>query len=628
MQFRVYYKTPDSSSSPDTSFVGRLFESAKTLPSNVPEDIRTNLAKLSAEINGGAEELKGKGSPEADERMKLLKEKSRSVLQSYGREGRTAELKNNAKYEKILRNAKSFDEVKAGDVLRLKSYGENIGNYLLTLEDGDTVDLTKGVSEFIGKKILINFGSNKSINASIGLGDLLPYEAKKVQITKPNGEIVNGTLGTADSRKGRKERVGYYDENGKYIAVYSGYSIKIIEVGKLSDEDNTKYAGLENTYMESIRVREMHERRRVLGDKYKDEFQDDRDKVLFEKVEQYAQNYERRKERAREVYGSVLGKERFLQLFGPYVNEVCKEYDLPPTLLVRLFEGETSGFDVTARNKDTGAYGLGQIIPSTWLGIENKILRMDLDENDPKDQILGSVALLADIKKRQNVSWERAAILYHTGEGLPGLSKATIDEYLRVNAKGIRENFRGNSSMSDKEYAEAYAQAAGIYYGYSGINTTNFVPLTLPESPKTALSGHISHPIEYTVTGVTACSTTAWKNLREFGILGPRGGSAKESEALQENKKLGLTELFTTNDSNIADMYVDSLTPNGRIWGHRCVAVRGNDNIWYVLDPYYGSKLPTPIDTYLAAYEKMNGTPNPRFYPFKGTNYLSKMLLG
>jgi hypothetical protein len=41
---------------------------------------------------------------------------------------------------------------------------------------------------------------------------------------------------------------------------------------------------------------------------------------------------------------------------------------------------------------------------------------MDLDENDPKDQILGSVALLADIKKRQNVSWERAAILYHTGE--------------------------------------------------------------------------------------------------------------------------------------------------------------------------------------------------------------------
>lgn len=58
----------------------------------------------------------------------------------------------------------------------------------------------------------MNFGANKNINASIGLGDILPYEVKKVEVTKPNGEKIIGTLGSNDSRAGRRERVGYYDE--------------------------------------------------------------------------------------------------------------------------------------------------------------------------------------------------------------------------------------------------------------------------------------------------------------------------------------------------------------------------------------------------------------------------------
>lgn len=72
--------------------------------------------------------------------------------------------------------------------------------------------------------------------------------------------------------------------------------------------------------------------------------------------------------------------------------------------------------------------------------------------------------------------------------------------------------------MSDREYAEAYAQAAESYYGFSSIRDTNFRPLEVPPSDL-ALSGYISHPVEYTSTGVTACSRTAWKNLREFGII-------------------------------------------------------------------------------------------------------------
>jgi hypothetical protein len=39
------------------------------------------------------------------------------------------------------------------------------------------------IEQYKNKKLLVNFGSNKSINASIGLGDILPYEVKKVEIT-------------------------------------------------------------------------------------------------------------------------------------------------------------------------------------------------------------------------------------------------------------------------------------------------------------------------------------------------------------------------------------------------------------------------------------------------------------
>jgi hypothetical protein len=52
------FQKQDASSSPETSFVGRLFEKAKNIPNTVPKEIRQELAALSAEVNGGNEELK------------------------------------------------------------------------------------------------------------------------------------------------------------------------------------------------------------------------------------------------------------------------------------------------------------------------------------------------------------------------------------------------------------------------------------------------------------------------------------------------------------------------------------------------------------------------------------------
>lgn len=84
---RVFYAQDTSSSiENETSFVGRLFEQARKLPDTVPQAIRQELATLSAEINGGSEELKKVSKKEADKLMITLKEKAKNGLQKYARE--------------------------------------------------------------------------------------------------------------------------------------------------------------------------------------------------------------------------------------------------------------------------------------------------------------------------------------------------------------------------------------------------------------------------------------------------------------------------------------------------------------------------------------------------------------
>jgi hypothetical protein len=53
---------------------------------------------------------------------------------------------------------------------------------------------SSNAEQYKNKILLVNFGTNKSINASIGLGDILPYEVRKVEITDKNGRKTIGTL--------------------------------------------------------------------------------------------------------------------------------------------------------------------------------------------------------------------------------------------------------------------------------------------------------------------------------------------------------------------------------------------------------------------------------------------------
>lgn len=168
MQIQPFYindvsKSPES----ETSFVGKLFEKAKNLPSSVPQAIRQELANLSAELNGGKEELKTAKKEDAENLLSKLKEKAKNGLQKYVREGKTAEFKNKNEYEKLLAHAKSFDEIRAGDILRMRASGANISNFLLTNKEGDEIDLNKNIEALKNQDIFANFGENRSLNANI-----------------------------------------------------------------------------------------------------------------------------------------------------------------------------------------------------------------------------------------------------------------------------------------------------------------------------------------------------------------------------------------------------------------------------------------------------------------------------
>lgn len=105
--------------------------------------------------------------------------------------------------------------------------------------------------------------------------------------------------------------MGYYDEStGKYIAIYNGYKVSIIETyAKDSEEEIAKFKALtkdydviQNNHLTRLRIKEMLIRKDIVGDKYREEFQDPEDQKLFERVEQETKNQEARKERNREVY--------------------------------------------------------------------------------------------------------------------------------------------------------------------------------------------------------------------------------------------------------------------------------------------------------------------------------------
>ncbi|MDQ1343893.1 MAG: hypothetical protein QG650_613 [Patescibacteria group bacterium] len=76
-----------------------------------------------------------------------------------------------------------------------------------------------------GQKFVVDFGKNDKVNRAVGAGDILPDEVERVKI--------NGTEGT----KKFDPRPGFYDQNGKYLPIFDGYTIEVLSSKELSEAD-------------------------------------------------------------------------------------------------------------------------------------------------------------------------------------------------------------------------------------------------------------------------------------------------------------------------------------------------------------------------------------------------------
>lgn len=76
-----------------------------------------------------------------------------------------------------------------------------------------------------GVTFKVDFRGNQTAYWKVGAGDILPPNVTKIKVTKPGGEVIEGTRGFHPQTR----RIGYFDAGGNYIPVFTGDTIEITE---------------------------------------------------------------------------------------------------------------------------------------------------------------------------------------------------------------------------------------------------------------------------------------------------------------------------------------------------------------------------------------------------------------
>jgi hypothetical protein len=85
-----------------------------------------------------------------------------------------------------------------------------------------------------GFKVKIELNNTDKLKYNLGAGDLLPPSVKTIEVTDLGGNTRQGARQTIDSR------TGYYDEQGAYVQIFGGYTIKPIDFMKTTSDEYKK----------------------------------------------------------------------------------------------------------------------------------------------------------------------------------------------------------------------------------------------------------------------------------------------------------------------------------------------------------------------------------------------------
>lgn len=503
---------------------------------------------------------------------------------------------------KILKWRESFESIRAVDLLSLKRQGVSLYEYLFFNKKWSLGPIKKEDLKS-WEEFLVNFGANKYMKDSIGAGDILPDDVSSIEVNGKKAE-----------RKNIAWRPGYYAQEWKkwiYRPIYDGDTVKIISISVPDNEQAKRNKETEETFFKQRVMEDILENMRTGKDPRKElDYLSDTE---YQEALNYAEQIKKeRAERAARMPKAKTESE-FLKNYGEYLDSVCAQFRVPQEVMMAIFRKETIGFSSTVANESSGAHGIWQVIPSTWLDIQNKILpsygvngKM-LDRNDIKDQILAATCYIRDRADTRGGSIEWGIMGYF------GVSSANYSTAKEQNS-AVYKVMQSNGLSWPDGFEKAYIIWLGLSLGNipSAYNTAWKDQLPKEEYDTTGLPFWLSAKITYeNGKEVTWCGMIARENGENFWATFPPIYNSSQALTRYSNDTSirtnnPTTALSTAKESgaNVLDIVFEN--SKWSAMGHRACGIIGKDGNCYVYDPYFAlgrsdMRTAIPYDRYMTA---------------------------
>lgn len=162
---------------------------------------------------------------------------------------------------------KNIDAISARDLLLAENedtwFLAKTFAYKLTKDETWEESETPVIRDDIKEKdiIKIDFGKNKNANYKIWAADILPASVKIVKIIDYKGKEIIWTRDIAWNK------VGYYDENNKYIPIFNNYKIYIPSSDELKNTEYSKF-GLKSVFASVSELKDLEKNEKEAKTRY------------------------------------------------------------------------------------------------------------------------------------------------------------------------------------------------------------------------------------------------------------------------------------------------------------------------------------------------------------------------
>ncbi len=229
--------SPETPQTPPSTVTAAPIATADTrLDSQIPADRQAAIHSRITLISTLRETIKSEADPE---KLKTLKKELQTLEHEQMRDQTflyamspniTAEDNDDkANLDRIQKEqkGKSADSISAADLIRLERAQHGILSrmYLFTHgkdADGNDIDMPIRESDIrTGMDMSVDFGKNGNADARVGAGHMLPPSVNTIKVIDSEGHVRIGQRMTAGAE------VGYYDAEGRYLDIHTGYTIHI-----------------------------------------------------------------------------------------------------------------------------------------------------------------------------------------------------------------------------------------------------------------------------------------------------------------------------------------------------------------------------------------------------------------